>query len=352
MFFIVTYHFIIQVGGNLINSTNGNFNSLIILINFLIIVHVNSFILVTGYFQYKKKFNLKSFLSLLFMIYFYKVAIAIIFMIFNLSQYDSIDLYKAFSPLEWDNYWFLKIYCILYILSPFINILIKNLNQKDHKKLLIILFVIFSVIPTLTTQRTVSNIGFSIEHFIFIYLIGSYFAKYPLKNNIHFKNYSSKKTIIILLTSYVFIGVVRFLLYEFCSKILIYKDETILSELNRIVTFNIHNYHTPLLIIQSICYFLAFEALIFKSKIINTISSSILAVYLITDNYVVRDNIYKWLGIKKDIILYSNIIPRVLLYIILIMIICILIEIIRKFLEYIIIYIYKKIRKRKNKTYV
>lgn len=61
MFFIVMYHFIIPTGGNLINTTAGMTNVIIDLICLLIVVHVNSFVLITGYFQCEKKFSWKKY---------------------------------------------------------------------------------------------------------------------------------------------------------------------------------------------------------------------------------------------------------------------------------------------------
>ena len=59
MFFIVLYHFIAPTGGNLINSTSGYTQIFFQLVSIFTIVHVNSFILLTGYFQYNKKFKFK-----------------------------------------------------------------------------------------------------------------------------------------------------------------------------------------------------------------------------------------------------------------------------------------------------
>ena len=58
MFFIVVYHFIVDTGGKLISHTSGLANIILIFLSLIIIVHVNSFVMVTGYFQYDKKCSL------------------------------------------------------------------------------------------------------------------------------------------------------------------------------------------------------------------------------------------------------------------------------------------------------
>ena len=64
MFFIVIWHIIVH--GGLLNNTIGVNHFLIQLILCIIVVHVNSFILISGFFQYSKNFSLKKFLSVFF----------------------------------------------------------------------------------------------------------------------------------------------------------------------------------------------------------------------------------------------------------------------------------------------
>ena len=157
MLFIVIYHFMIETGANILGNTNGITKDILLFISLLIIVHVNSFILVTGYFQYNKEFHIKRLIYLLIETYTYKAVIATVFLIFWKSKITTINLLSALSPLELGNYWFVKQYILLYILSPYINIIIEKLNKKAHLKLIIILFVCLSIIPTITNQRLFVN---------------------------------------------------------------------------------------------------------------------------------------------------------------------------------------------------
>lgn len=45
--------------------------------------------------------------------------------------------------------WFVILYSTLYIISPYINILLEQLSGKQKKKMVIVLFAIFSVWPTI-----------------------------------------------------------------------------------------------------------------------------------------------------------------------------------------------------------
>lgn len=140
----------------------------------IIIVHVNSFVLISGYFQYDKKIKFSKVKKLIGMELFYSIVIILIFYILGKEKFIFLDFIRIISPFEFQNQWFLITYIALYLLSPYINLLIKNLDQKQHKEIIVQLAIMYSVIPYITNQATFSNTGFSLIHFIILYIIGSY----------------------------------------------------------------------------------------------------------------------------------------------------------------------------------
>ena len=110
MFFIVLFHFIVPTGGNLINSTSGYTQMFFQFLSILIVVHVNSFILISGYFQYNKKIKYKKVFELLLMAWMYKVVIGFGYYYFSSETLYSLEILKILSPLELNNLWFLKIH--------------------------------------------------------------------------------------------------------------------------------------------------------------------------------------------------------------------------------------------------
>ena len=346
MFFIVVYHFIVDTGGKLISHTSGLANIILIFLSLIIIVHVNSFVMVTGYFQYDKKCSLKKVLSMIAMVWFYSATIALIFHLTGMKEFTTLETLKILSPFEYENLWFFKTYIALYLLSPYINILIKNLNQKQHRNLLILLTVMYSIISTITYQQTFGNTGFSIVHFIYLYMLGAYLRKYPIKENNHFKNYSEKKKFLIFISIFLFMGTFNFLLYEFADNLLKINFGNTINYICKLIKENLYYYQNPILLIQSIAYFLMFETVNFKSKIINKISSCVFAIYVITENINIRNKMYKWLGFYTGKIIYGNkIILKIFIYSIAVFVICILIELTRKLIRNII---YKFINKYKE----
>lgn len=146
MLFIVIGHTLSW--GGITSRTTGITTLIIYLIYALIAVHVNSFILLTGYYQHDAKFKINKIIQLVALMLFYRIVFYIIGVACGWIVYDGKWLYVFnFLPLSNFSYWYLNIYIILYMLSPFINKLIKVLNKNQLRLLLIIAFIFCSIIP-------------------------------------------------------------------------------------------------------------------------------------------------------------------------------------------------------------
>ncbi len=327
MLLIIIYHILIH--GNVLNHTTGVLNFIFLLLICITLVHVNSFVLVTGYFNYDKEFKWKKFWNIFLQAWFYQIIIVIILLVTGLlSIGGSYTLINVLSPLNY-NYWFIVCYLMLYLVTPFLNRLIINISQKEHKKLIILLFCLFCVIPFVTRQDLVSNDGFTLIQFVFMYFVGSYFRKYPIDKNYHFVKFSKNKLQIILFGLMIFFCIAHFVSCLLSSYFLSF-DNPFFHDFGD----NLRNYFTyyssPFVIIQSVCYFLWFGTLTIKSKFINFIASLVFGVYLIHDNDFIRPIIYRWLGIDIGAMITGNLIVfKVFIYALLIFVVCIIVEFIR-----------------------
>ena len=99
-------------------------------------------------------------------------------------------------------------------------------------------------------------------------------------------------------------------------------------------------YSNPIIIFQTIFYFLYFETLDIKSKFINKVSSLTLGVYLISDNSFVRMYMYKWLGIDNGPIYSYEYLIYLFIDVAIIFVVCAGLEYIRQI-------IFKLVRKLK-----
>ena len=78
----------------------------------IIVVHVNLFMLITGYYQSKSEFKLKKVISFLLQIAFYNLIINSIFKVFGLVEYTNVEFLKQIAFYNSYSYWFFSCYII------------------------------------------------------------------------------------------------------------------------------------------------------------------------------------------------------------------------------------------------
>ena len=347
MLFIIIYHIIFHICSiHSYEMSNGTFIILRFIIA-IVIVHVNSFILLTGYFQCEKKLKLSKVIKLNNAVWFYGILFLVIAIIlrdyYNFSltyPIKQLDIYKTIFPLDFRNYWFINNYLILLIISPILNKIIKVYEKKGLLKIIIVSMILFSIIPTITSDGALifTEEGHSLINFIMLYFIGAYLRLYPI-NKTRFLNKitptAERLTYIIMFFSLALISVLFFNMSKQIGR------ETEIMEHFSSIFFNFHNsFGSPLIIIQSIFYFLFFTTFKFKSRIINGLSGTVFGIYLIHENIYVRDNLYKLLPFFNTRHFGKEQLLMIFLVAILIFITCTIIEAIRKL-------IFKFIYKRK-----
>lgn len=330
MILIIIWHIIIHSG--IREGTSGTINLLVQFIYIFISIHVNSFVLVSGYFGYEKSISYKKILSLFYQTWFYKAIFVIVFVTFGISKISTVQFVRELLPLNTEDYWFINCYLVLCMISPYINVLIKKLNQQEHKRLIVLMIFLFSLIPILSSNRTISNHGSTIQNFILLYLIGAYLGKYPINCNIHFKNYSHNKRQCIFLFGFIFFGILNFLFFQ-CSQCFMKYSNPFIQELGKMYNIFETSFSNPLIILQSIFYFLYFSTLCIKSSVINKFSSLCFGVYLIHENHHFYNYFYHF--IKFDTLKNYNdifLIFKIVLLAIIIFQVCTIIELLRRLL--------------------
>ena len=89
-------------------------------------VATNVYVVISGYLLCEKTFKIKKVFNLWFQILFYSVIIYLVLIITNQIDFSLTSLVKVLMPISGNQYWFARVYLGLYILSPFLNILIKT----------------------------------------------------------------------------------------------------------------------------------------------------------------------------------------------------------------------------------
>ncbi|WP_191668380.1 acyltransferase family protein [Limosilactobacillus walteri] len=143
----------------------------------LCIVAVNTFILITGYFSYKKNsVNVNKTVKLFLIMFFYGLVLTmpILFYKGTLMSLNGIWMIITLSFSQW----FVVIYSILYLLIPYINKLLGTISKRQLQILLMINFIFFYCWPTFFTNVTLADSGYGIINFINLYLVGAYIRLY------------------------------------------------------------------------------------------------------------------------------------------------------------------------------
>lgn len=273
------------------------------------IVAVNCYILISGYFGVNSEFKIKKVLMLYFQILFYSIFISVTFWAVGIEKVSIGNLINTILPITTQVWWFVTLYLILYILTPYINKLMRSMSEEEFKRLIIILIAIFVIWPSVRVKlKPIDNLsGYSLYQFIFMYIIGGYVRLF-------YKEKKLKRGLLILVY---LISCISLLIFNVGVSTIIGKS------------FGIYSYNFILVFISSISLFLFFKEISLKSNIVNRISSLTLGVYLIHDHPFMRNYIYKFLGYDKSFS-DSNFIIYTLLIVIIIFSISLIIEYIRQ----------------------
>lgn len=117
------------------------------------------------------KYNLKKFLKLISQVEFYSITIYLVLVLLKHEDFSLKVLIYTIFPTIFTQYWFFTAYIVLYLLHPFINVLLKKLDKRTYFVYLLILLVLWSIIPTITNYNLY---GSEIPQFVLLYSLGAF----------------------------------------------------------------------------------------------------------------------------------------------------------------------------------
>lgn len=194
MIFIIGLHFNYRTGA-LTNFvfTDGRFYPTSISES-IFYVSVDCLVLVTGYFGIlKKKINVKRLVHLVLAVWFYSWVGLLVGLMAGVRP-SLNQLLMCALPFTTEHYWFIDVYLILSLLTPFTNKAIADIDQKGYINILLVSLISFSVLPSFmpfSSEIFSLNGGANIVWFVILYLIGGYLRLYN-----PFERVSSKKLIL------------------------------------------------------------------------------------------------------------------------------------------------------------
>lgn len=275
MLLIVAHHYVVNSGllDCITNDITSSKSLFLLLFGWAGKTGINCFVLITGYFMCTSRITLKKGLKLLLEVEFYKIVIFFIFLLTGYVEFSYKLLLKSILPVISIRGGFVSCYLIFFCFIPFLNILIRGMNQKQHLILTGLCLAVFSVLPCLHI-----NVNYSyVSWFMVIYLIAAYIRLYPPKVSFNQKKLGLL-TMLCLLASWLSVWGGS-LIYSFTGKQLFY--------------FLVSDSNKPLAVLTAIFAFMFFKNLkIGYSKFINTIAASAFGVLLIHAN---SDAMRQWL---------------------------------------------------------
>ena len=238
------------------------------------------FILITGYFMVGRSVHWKKLALLLMATLFYSWIIAAIVYGGHFLPYTPKSLLREMFPILFGANWFVSCYIIFSLFIPFINIFLVRLTKFQYQVFLVLFFMMFAVLPSFKIATFFSNA--SIMFFFLVYACGGYLKIYGneiIGSNCH-RRYLNAFLImlVLLLASIVTLDV---------AGILLHKDSLLKGFMH---------FTQILQIPMAVSLFLYFVTRpYFFNASINRIAGSVLGIYLIHDNDLMRTIIWDYI---------------------------------------------------------
>ena len=276
---------------------------------------VDVFIMISGYFMINNtnlSINKKRIFKIYGQVFFYSITILLFGIAIGITNISIIQILKTIFPITTGSWWFITAYFILFLLHPYLNRLLISLNKRQYQRLLLLLLIIWSIIPTLTTFSLYSN---ELIEFILFYAIAGYIRLFGIDSKLKSKHFFWLWLFAVLVTfsSSVFLMMLG-------KKIAVFSDHTL------------HFYDRKSLptLFRAVFFFMIFERMNVKNcKIINTISSATFGVYLIHDSYIIRPWLWKTLFANSQYQESITLIPYSLIVIVIVYLVCTIIDLVR-----------------------
>lgn len=249
-----------NIGGGLKYVEVGSMNQIILLVlESVFICAVDLFMLITGFFSCtSQKRNLSKVVMLLFQVSVFRI---VGYLVANGGVISGNSFMLMLLPVNY----FVMLYTAVYLISPYVNLILRKLSKKQLIKFLGLSIFLFSIWPTIvdmiesttgsknglsTISMYGSDRGYTFVNFLLMYMIGA---------GVHLLNINVKKQ---YTTSLFFVCVIVI---------------TIWGKINSGVAWS---YCNPVVILEAASIFLLFKQIELQSQFINNLSKATFTCFL------------------------------------------------------------------------
>ena len=250
-------------------------------------IAVNCYVMITGYFMISKSFKLSRLAVLWVEVLFYAVGLYAVLCCMGLQAFQIKELINAIFPITFKEYWFMTNYMGLLIFTPVLNVFVHHVSQSKY---LLTLIGLGAISLTLLVKFPLGDTfggGYGLLWFIFLYLVAGYVRLYAKTMNRY-----GRKAIVAAVITFTYPAWMHILISLFHG--------------TNITPFGFSN--NGFLFFFSLYVFLWVRGLIIKenglTRCLVKIAPYTLAVYLISDNAMVRkilwQKMFVWQGMLDD----------------------------------------------------
>lgn len=232
------------------------------IISAAVIICVNMFVIISGYFGIRLK--LSSVLKLIIYLALIYIPLYIVKCVSN-HEFVLTDFIERCFVISYAGY-FIQCYFMLMILSPVLNAFIDKYGRDSLKWVILFWLLEFWFGCIMDVEELGYNRGYSVIHFVLMYMIARCI-------NLYEDDIKRIKP---------WVWVLGYLL------------STIIIVLSHIIGIKwCWDYSNPLVVFSSVCSFLPFLYSTYYNKVINWIASGTLAVYIIHVTYYIRSSLQR-----------------------------------------------------------
>lgn len=238
---------------------------------------VNCFVLISGYIGYRGERvfpKLKNLLALWFTVLFYSVTIGAVFMALGIRAINAEEILTCLQPTVNGTYWFFSAYVGMFLLSPFLNMLVHRSNFKQG----LIFLMTVAVFSVFSLEKDPFDLldGYSVIWMVLVYTAGATIKKHG------FDKLLSK-------TAWLLTALGAFLLTWGAKVGFYFSDHPYWHDWHG----KLVNYTSPTILLMAVGLLALFANMRWQvgAKLISFISVSAFSVYLIHDNPFVRKNV-------------------------------------------------------------
>lgn len=172
MFLLIMHHMVLH--GGMLNFTTGINRSIAYMFIPVGKIAFCCFLAISMYFLTNQEFRMEKFLKLWFLVLFYNTIFTILAMSIS-NEFSLRTLFASFFPVTGNSHGFISAYMAFYLTIPFLNIIRKNINGRQLKFLVIILFVFQIVTKTMgSITNYYQELYSELTLFVFCYFVSVY----------------------------------------------------------------------------------------------------------------------------------------------------------------------------------